>query len=79
SEALRALREARPRRCYRVYRGVRGIRFTAQQHQSVRFGQFTSTSLQRKSAEAFGQDTFFSVETCYGVPIENFSFYPGEE
>ncbi|XP_074428287.1 GPI-linked NAD(P)(+)--arginine ADP-ribosyltransferase 1 isoform X2 [Larus michahellis] len=27
----------------------------------------------------FGQDTFFSVDTCYGVPIRNFSFFPEEE
>ncbi|NXY92307.1 NARE ribosyltransferase, partial [Alcedo cyanopectus] len=79
SEALRALRDARPRRCYRVYRGVRGVRFTAQQHRPVRFGHFTSASLRKETAESFGQDTFFSVQTCYSVPIENFSFYPVEE
>ncbi|NXG70707.1 NARE ribosyltransferase, partial [Baryphthengus martii] len=79
TEALRALRDARPRHCYNVYRGVQGIYFTAQQHQSVRFGQFTSASMQKKSAESFGQDTFFSVETCYGFPIKDFSLYPVEE
>lgn len=79
TEALRALRDARPRRCYQVYRGVGGIRFTARQHQSVRFGQFTSASLRKKNAESFGQDTFFLVETCHSVPIGNFSFYPAEE
>ncbi|KAM6211197.1 GPI-linked NAD(P)(+)--arginine ADP-ribosyltransferase 1 [Sarcoramphus papa] len=79
SEALRILRDARPRRCHRVYRGVQGIRFTAQHRQSVRFGQFTSTSLRNESTRPFGQDTFFSVETCYGVPIRDFSFFPEEE
>ncbi|NXD85336.1 NRT2 ribosyltransferase, partial [Halcyon senegalensis] len=79
TEALRALRDSRPRRCYQVYRGVQGIRFTAQQHQSVRFGQFTSTSSLKNIAECFGQDTFFRVKTCHGVPIKDFSFFPEEE
>ncbi|NXK15361.1 NARE ribosyltransferase, partial [Herpetotheres cachinnans] len=79
SEALRTLRDARPRRCHHVYRGIHGIRFTAQQHQSIRFGHFTSTSLRYESTLPFGQDTFFSVETCYGVPIRDFSFFPEEE
>ncbi|XP_042648540.1 GPI-linked NAD(P)(+)--arginine ADP-ribosyltransferase 1 [Tyto alba] len=79
SEALRVLRDARPRRCHRVYRGVRDIRFTARQRQSVRFGHFTSASLRNESTLPFGQDTFFSVETCYGVPIRDFSFFPDEE
>ncbi|NXW54902.1 NARE ribosyltransferase, partial [Eurystomus gularis] len=79
SEALRALRDAWPHHCHHVYRGVQGIRFTALHRQSVRFGHFTSTSLQRNRTLAFGQDTFFLVETCYGVPIKDFSFYPEEE
>ena len=79
SEALRTLRDAQPRRCHRVYRGVEGIRFTAQRGQTVRFGQFASTSVQEKCALSFGRDTVFSVETCYGVPISDFSAYPAEE
>ncbi|KAM6099614.1 erythroblast NAD(P)(+)--arginine ADP-ribosyltransferase-like isoform 2-T2 [Theristicus caerulescens] len=79
SEALRVLRDAQPRRCHHVYRGVRSTRFTAQRNQSMRFGHFASTSLDEDRAWAFGEDTFFSVETCYGVPIKNFSFFPFEE
>ncbi|NXE20538.1 NARE ribosyltransferase, partial [Ardeotis kori] len=79
SEALRTLRDTQSPRCNRVYRGVEHIRFTAQHGQSVRFGHFTSTSLQNNSALRFGWDTFFSVETCYGVAIRNFSSFPAEE
>ncbi|NXJ03101.1 NRT2 ribosyltransferase, partial [Psophia crepitans] len=79
SEALRVLREAQLHQCHHVYRGVGDIRFTARHHQSIRFGQFTSTSLREDTAQNFGQDTFFSVETCYGIPIRDFSFYPEEE
>ncbi|KAM6419825.1 GPI-linked NAD(P)(+)--arginine ADP-ribosyltransferase 1 [Pluvialis apricaria] len=79
SEALRTLRDAQPRRCHHVYRGIRGIRFTAQHRQSVRFGYFTSASLRKETTLPFGRDTFFSMETCYGVPIRDFSFFPEEE
>ena len=78
SRALHTLRESQPQQCYNVYRGVKGTRFTAQQGQVVRFGQFTSTSLKEKVAEGFGIDTFFFVNTCYGVPIMEFSDYPDE-
>ncbi|XP_010132214.1 PREDICTED: GPI-linked NAD(P)(+)--arginine ADP-ribosyltransferase 1, partial [Buceros rhinoceros silvestris] len=79
SEALRLLRDAPTHRCHRVYRGVRNIRFTAQKGQTIRFGQFTSTSLDYDRAWSFGNDTFFSVETCYGVPIQDYSYFPSEE
>ncbi|KAF1493515.1 Erythroblast NAD(P)(+)--arginine ADP-ribosyltransferase, partial [Megadyptes antipodes antipodes] len=80
TKALHALQDAQPRRCYRVYRGIRDIRFTAWPGQSIRFGQFASSSfVKEKAQQSFGQDTFFSVETCYGVPIRDFSFFPNEE
>ncbi|KAM6140430.1 LOW QUALITY PROTEIN: erythroblast NAD(P)(+)--arginine ADP-ribosyltransferase-like [Pterocles gutturalis] len=77
SEALRT-RDTRPRRCHQVYRGV-GIRFSAWPRQPVRFGHFTSTSLQKERALSSARDTVFSVETCFGVPIRDFSFFPEEE
>ncbi|KAM6099593.1 GPI-linked NAD(P)(+)--arginine ADP-ribosyltransferase 1, partial [Theristicus caerulescens] len=79
SEALRVLRDAQPRRCHHVYRGVRRTRFTAQRNQFMRFGHFTSTSFKEDEARKFGEDTLFTVDTCYGVPIRDFSFFPKEE
>ncbi|NWX23852.1 NARE ribosyltransferase, partial [Aegotheles bennettii] len=79
TQALSTLRDAWPRRCHQVYRGVQGVLFTARRGDTVRFGHFTSTSLHRDSTTAFGQDTFFSVWTCYGIAIRNFSFFPMEE
>uniref|UniRef100_A0A8C3PQR5 NAD(P)(+)--arginine ADP-ribosyltransferase n=1 Tax=Calidris pygmaea TaxID=425635 RepID=A0A8C3PQR5_9CHAR len=79
TQALKILREAQPQQCYQVYRGIRDIRFTAQSHDSVRFGQFASSSILKDRAERFGTVTFFSVYTCYGVPIKNFSDMPEEE
>uniref|UniRef100_A0A8C3PIA2 NAD(P)(+)--arginine ADP-ribosyltransferase n=1 Tax=Calidris pygmaea TaxID=425635 RepID=A0A8C3PIA2_9CHAR len=78
TQALKILRKAQPQKCYDVYRGIRDIRFTAQSHDIVRFGQFASSSFLKDRAERFGTDTVFSVHTCYGVPIKNFSFFPKE-
>ncbi|ETE59517.1 Erythroblast NAD(P)(+)--arginine ADP-ribosyltransferase, partial [Ophiophagus hannah] len=66
-------------RCHKVYRGVRSIRFTSERAKLVRFGQFTSSSRSNESALHFGTDSFFTIETCYGINIKNYSFFPGEE
>ncbi|XP_072215507.1 NAD(P)(+)--arginine ADP-ribosyltransferase 2-like [Excalfactoria chinensis] len=79
TQAVQALRRSGPKKCYHVYRGVRGIHFTAKIGTEVRFGQFTSTSLQKAPTKKFGQDTFFEVKTCYGVPIKKLSFFPYED
>ncbi|XP_014818030.1 PREDICTED: erythroblast NAD(P)(+)--arginine ADP-ribosyltransferase-like [Calidris pugnax] len=79
TQAVKILWEVQIPQCYQVYRGVRGIRFTAQHRDLVRFGQFTSTSFLKSVAEDFTEATFFSVSTCYGVPIRHFSMYPIEE
>ncbi|NWR55718.1 NARE ribosyltransferase, partial [Bucorvus abyssinicus] len=79
SEALRLLRDTQTRRCHHVYRGVRGIRFITQKGQTIRFGQFTSSSLDYNRAQFFGNDTFFSVVSCYGVAIQKYSYFPSEE
>ncbi|NXS93871.1 NARE ribosyltransferase, partial [Jacana jacana] len=78
TQALSILWDAEPGRCFDVYRGVPDIRFTARLKDVIRFGQFTSTSLQKEKAEDFGTATFFSVNTCYGVPIKNFSYFRNE-
>ncbi|XP_074006560.1 erythroblast NAD(P)(+)--arginine ADP-ribosyltransferase-like [Numenius arquata] len=78
TQALKILRNAQPY-CYNVYRGIQGIHFTAKPHDLVRFGQFASSTFLKAKAAQFGQDTFFSVYTCYGVPIRHFSYYPNEE
>ncbi|NXK16843.1 NARE ribosyltransferase, partial [Arenaria interpres] len=79
TQAVKILWKAQTPQCYQVYRGVQGIHFTAQRQDRVRFGQFASTSFLKSVAEGFGKDTFFSVSTCYGVPIRHFSFFPYEE
>ncbi|XP_058035376.1 NAD(P)(+)--arginine ADP-ribosyltransferase 2-like [Ahaetulla prasina] len=71
----KALQAKRTSRCYEVFRGIKGICFNTSNMAKVRFGQFASSSLDENVAKGFGEDTFFSIKTCYGVPIHDFSYY----
>nr|XP_025037439.1 ecto-ADP-ribosyltransferase 5-like [Pelodiscus sinensis] len=62
-----------------VYRGVKGIRFQHTGSDPIRFGQFTSSSVNKEVAKIFGTDTFFTIYTCFGVDIRNFSNFQEEE
>ncbi|GAB1292406.1 T-cell ecto-ADP-ribosyltransferase 1 [Apodemus speciosus] len=68
--------------CHLVYRGT-GIPFVHNGKGSVRFGQFTSTSLYKNAAFSppffNGYGTKFFIKTCLGVYIKKFSYYPQEE
>ncbi|KAM4845326.1 GPI-linked NAD(P)(+)--arginine ADP-ribosyltransferase 1 [Thomomys bottae] len=81
TEALQLLARARPQpQCHQVYRGVHGLRFRpVGPGATVRLGGFASASLQNAAAQNFGQDTFFGIWTCLGVPIKGYSLFPGEE
>ncbi|NWW08615.1 NRT2 ribosyltransferase, partial [Oreocharis arfaki] len=72
TDALATLRSEQP--CREVYRGVRGTQFQAQRGDTVRFGQFTSTSLLKEVADEYGKDTTFRVYTCQGVAIWDYSY-----
>ncbi|NXX28121.1 NRT2 ribosyltransferase, partial [Nicator chloris] len=79
TQALVSLRDAQNRQCHLVFRGISDVLFQVQPGQSVRFGQFTSTSLSQEIAPKFGRDTIFQVITCHGVDIRQFSMYPIED
>ncbi|NXP41104.1 NRT2 ribosyltransferase, partial [Leiothrix lutea] len=74
TQALVTLRDIRNEQCHDVFRGVRDVQFEVQRGQTIRFGQFTSTSLSKNVAQKYGTDTIFQVHTCHGVDIQNFSF-----
>uniref|UniRef100_A0A8C3JSJ5 NAD(P)(+)--arginine ADP-ribosyltransferase n=1 Tax=Calidris pygmaea TaxID=425635 RepID=A0A8C3JSJ5_9CHAR len=65
TQAMSTLRKAQSNHGHQVYVGIHDIHFTTQR--------------QDLSALDFGGDTFFSVYTCYSVPIRDFSFYPDED
>ncbi|XP_032748978.1 T-cell ecto-ADP-ribosyltransferase 2 [Rattus rattus] len=68
--------------CHSVYRGTK-TRFHYTGAGSVRFGQFTSSSLSKAVAQSpeFFSDhgTLFIIKTCLGVNIKQFSFRPDQE
>uniref|UniRef100_A0A5F9DRD0 NAD(P)(+)--arginine ADP-ribosyltransferase n=1 Tax=Oryctolagus cuniculus TaxID=9986 RepID=A0A5F9DRD0_RABIT len=80
TEALQLLgRAQRMPRCRQVFRGVKGLRFrTSGPGTTVRLGGFASSSLKKDVAQKFGEDTFFSIRTCLGIPIQNYSVFPGQ-
>ncbi|XP_029457788.1 ecto-ADP-ribosyltransferase 5-like [Rhinatrema bivittatum] len=57
--------------CQTVYRGAKNIHFTPSSGKgsTIRFGQFTSTSLKKDVALFFGNDSFFTIKTCLGACI----------
>nr|XP_034986122.1 erythroblast NAD(P)(+)--arginine ADP-ribosyltransferase-like [Zootoca vivipara] len=76
--------------CYKVFRGVSNIHFSATVKDTVRFGQFTSSSRQEWIAQGFTADsksgvgqpvakTIFEIYTCHGVLIREFSDMPVED
>ncbi|NWV62677.1 NARE ribosyltransferase, partial [Malurus elegans] len=79
TDALATLRDTQGKRCRDVFRGVSGKQFNVTYGKKVRFGQFTSTSLNKTVSEGYGTDTLFQVTTCYGVDIQHVSFNPREQ
>ncbi|XP_006032144.1 ecto-ADP-ribosyltransferase 5-like [Alligator sinensis] len=80
SRALQLLREDCGR-TYRnqLYRGVRSIRFNPPGAGPVRFGQFTSSSLDAAVSRSYGNATFFILHSCFGAHIEALSSFPFEK
>ncbi|XP_078062489.1 erythroblast NAD(P)(+)--arginine ADP-ribosyltransferase-like [Mustelus asterias] len=75
--ALQKLRD--PSGEFHVYRASSIFMF-GERGQEMRFGRFASTSLSRAQAEeAFGSATLFTLDTTYGVPIQEYSFFEQEE
>ncbi|EGW15070.1 T-cell ecto-ADP-ribosyltransferase 1 [Cricetulus griseus] len=76
----RALQLLNNKNCYTVYRGTRN-KFSYAGKGSVRFGQFASSSFDKKVAlDIFGTSgTLFTIKTCLGVNITGFSYYSYEK
>ncbi|XP_007527593.1 LOW QUALITY PROTEIN: T-cell ecto-ADP-ribosyltransferase 1-like [Erinaceus europaeus] len=77
---MRALQLLGTGQCYTVYRGCK-TKFHDTGSRPVRFGQFTSSSFSKDVALGFsgGYGTVFTIQTCLGVAIEKFSFFPHEK
>uniref|UniRef100_G3TAK2 NAD(P)(+)--arginine ADP-ribosyltransferase n=1 Tax=Loxodonta africana TaxID=9785 RepID=G3TAK2_LOXAF len=62
-----------------VFRGVGSLHFEPKRlGDSLRLGQFASSSLDEAVARRFGNATLFSLRTCFGAPIQALSVFPEE-
>ncbi|XP_057887637.1 erythroblast NAD(P)(+)--arginine ADP-ribosyltransferase-like [Melospiza georgiana] len=77
THALQKLR--RPNECLNVSRGVKNVQFDVKLGDKVRFGEFTSLSLDKTVAQGYGTDAIFEVHTCHGADIQKFSFNQSEK
>ncbi|XP_005379068.1 PREDICTED: ecto-ADP-ribosyltransferase 4 [Chinchilla lanigera] len=59
--------------CYEVYHGMKDVHLAAKIGDTIRFGQFLSTSLLREEAQKFGTKTLFTISTCLGALVQDFS------
>ncbi|XP_053871924.1 ecto-ADP-ribosyltransferase 5-like isoform X2 [Malaclemys terrapin pileata] len=61
-----------------LYRGV-SVRFQHTRSGHIRFGYFASSSFDIGIAKKFGNATLFTIHTCFGAEIRNFSHFQEEE
>ncbi|XP_056341802.1 erythroblast NAD(P)(+)--arginine ADP-ribosyltransferase-like isoform X2 [Oenanthe melanoleuca] len=79
TDALATLKLMKGQKCECVFRGVKKFKFKANVGDTVRFGQFASSSRCEGRTKIFGTTTTFVVRTCYGAYIEEFSYFDDEE
>ncbi|NWI81309.1 NARE ribosyltransferase, partial [Dryoscopus gambensis] len=73
TDAMARLRDAQGQKCHCVVR-------EAQRGDTVRFGQFVSSTLCNETTPDLGTGTVFQVETCHGVGIpESFYYFSKKE
>ncbi|KAM8772532.1 NAD(P)(+)--arginine ADP-ribosyltransferase 2-like [Acanthopagrus schlegelii] len=76
SDAIRLLK-VNQRSCYTTYRRSR-LLFSGEQGQTIRFGSFASSSL-NKDLRHFGRRTCFEIHTCFGAYLKSYSEFDSEE
>nr|XP_055036512.1 erythroblast NAD(P)(+)--arginine ADP-ribosyltransferase-like [Misgurnus anguillicaudatus] len=64
--------------CESTYRGT-SDKFDGVKNTEIRFGQFAFSSLDRKVAANFGNETCFEIKTCYGVDVSKYSQFPNQK
>ncbi|XDV12358.1 hypothetical protein PO909_001054 [Leuciscus waleckii] len=77
TEAVQILKKTQ-NRCYYTYRG-NTVEFNKNVlNTEVRFGSFTSSSLDRNVAQGFASTSCFEIYTCEGAELTKYSKYPDE-
>ncbi|XP_048034458.1 erythroblast NAD(P)(+)--arginine ADP-ribosyltransferase-like [Megalobrama amblycephala] len=78
TEAVQILKKTQ-NKCYSTYRGSTVEFDKIVPNTKVRFGSFTSSSLDRKVANDFGLKSCFEIETCEGADVIKYSKYPDQK
>ncbi|XDV11868.1 hypothetical protein PO909_000670 [Leuciscus waleckii] len=77
-KAIQILKKTQTK-CYNTYRGT-GVQFDKKvKGKDVRFGQFASSSLDRKVAKGFEKKSCFEIYTCSGADVTKYSKFPYEK
>lgn len=76
SDAIRLLK-LNQRSCHTTYRRS-NLLFTGETGQTIRFGSFASSSL-NKDLRQFGQRTCFEINTCFGAYLKSYSEFDSDE
>uniref|UniRef100_A0A673NGL2 NAD(P)(+)--arginine ADP-ribosyltransferase n=1 Tax=Sinocyclocheilus rhinocerous TaxID=307959 RepID=A0A673NGL2_9TELE len=78
TDAIKILTETQ-KKCKSTYRGTTVNFFQNVTGKKVRFGSFTSSSLERKVAQDFGNTSCFEIKTCEGADVIKYSKYPEQK
>ncbi|XP_071000490.1 ecto-ADP-ribosyltransferase 5-like [Oncorhynchus clarkii lewisi] len=65
-------------RHFHTFRGT-NVTFFSDRKTTMRFGQFTSSSLDKKIAKGFGTKSCFEIATYFGAPLGKYSQLPHEK
>ncbi|KAK9976632.1 hypothetical protein ABG768_021837 [Culter alburnus] len=76
TEAIQILKKTQTN-CFNTYRAT-DVRFDVKAKE-VRFGQFASSSLERKLTDVFGNTSCFEIRTCSGANVTKYSSVPHEK
>ncbi|ROL54705.1 Erythroblast NAD(P)(+)--arginine ADP-ribosyltransferase [Anabarilius grahami] len=77
TEAIEILRK-KQNRCFKTFRGTK-LTFNEIAFPSIRFGSFTSSSLDSYIAKRFGSKSCFEIYTCLGADVTEYSRLPYEK
>ncbi|XP_073800256.1 NAD(P)(+)--arginine ADP-ribosyltransferase 2-like [Danio rerio] len=75
TEALQILKKSH-NKCFQTYRGTTANFNKHVLNKEIRFGQFTSSSLDPKITQGFGSKSCFEIITCESAELMKYSQYP---
>ncbi|XP_055032340.1 ecto-ADP-ribosyltransferase 5 [Misgurnus anguillicaudatus] len=77
TQAIQTLKKTE-KGCKSTFRGT-NVTFEGFNNTDIRFGSFTSSSLDRKVTADFGNQSCFEIETCHGADVSKYSQFPNQK